>query len=129
MFLQQRGFILAITLLFLTLVTLIIVNNVEENLLEIKMSEYFKNKMLVFEAAESGLEIAALKLQGISVKQPNLKPTIKTRIKLLSIHSSGIKRYKIISQDSFHNTRVTLCGFYDRDGLKVQRVWWSTTSC
>ena len=121
---EQRGFILAMTLLLLSLLLLLILGGMEANGMARQISDHFKSTAVAFQAAEAGLKITELTLTGTSMVLPSTQAVVVTRVKWLTEDDDGITHYEIISEAKFHNAHVVVGSFYDWNGRQGNRVGW-----
>lgn len=104
---------LVTVLLFVMVMTWLLLSEMETNLLAVKMSNYFGDKIITFEAAEAGLLMQESRIQHNPRMLPPLSASIVTGVKLIDEDECYKERFQISSTATYRKSKVTLESIYD----------------
>lgn len=118
---QQCGMSLVIVLIWLFVLTLLVLASAQQVLLDHRIASNFHDHVIAFNLAESGLSLAALKIQN----KPYANPMNGINFAINYIGKIKTKKiFQAISKAEYHGVHVVLECEYAVENKQIQKNQW-----
>jgi Tfp pilus assembly protein PilX len=126
---KQRGIVLIATMIFLFILSLLVITEIENNSYEHRMMGHYKNRAIAFADAEIVMNQLARNLIDKNSLQPPVQSQIQKTIKIENNTDDKTTYYLLRVIANYRNAQVKLQSYYaisitQKNNFQVKQLYW-----